>query len=539
MTWDGDGADPWLPKRIEARAEIAAIERDIRNAVWAALSNWLVQTGRRVLRGDAPPDPDAVWARAPAWREAVDAIVNGQILRALRIAYHSILGQDFAFEQRTFVGRYLTEVRNRLTRLPDEVFDLVSGQVAQGVNLGESIPQLAARVEQVFSVTDSERWEGRATLVARTESLSAMNAGRMDAFRAAAEAEPDIVFEKVWIATEDSRTRPEHREADGQRVPLESPFSVGGFSMLFPGDPSAPADLVINCVIGSTDVNWPGQLIQGSTRRRHVGPFVQLRTAEGHDLTVTPNHPVLTPAGYFPAGLLRPGQSVMATVEPRSPYVDNAPSSAEQVHRSLSQSGKPQWVAGSRMDFHGDGANSEVQIVSAYGYLPGNGDAAKLRQTEKVDFVWASDRERPLSGLGGAVVARAPIPGSPGGVFADSLVSRGRKRSTFSGAQSTHPDAIGLAGSPDIEAQLREAPDDGRTADSDFPAHLQYALAAGMAPCEIVEVKRYAGDHWVYNLSTSDHWFTGNGIALHNCRCSMGLVEQGEEVDFSDRQMKR
>jgi hypothetical protein len=247
MTWDGEGTDPWLPRRIEARAEIASVERDIRNAVWSALSNWLVQTGRRVLRGGAPPDLDAVWARVPAWREAVDAIVNGQILRALRVAYRSILGDDFAWEQRTFVGRYLTEVRNRLTRLPDEVFDLVSGQVAQGVNLGEGIPELAKRVEQVFSVTDSERWENRATTVARTEAIGAMNAGRLDAFRAAAEAEPDIVFEKMWISTSDSRTRPTHVEADKQRVLLESPFSVGGFDLMFPGDPTGPPQECIQC----------------------------------------------------------------------------------------------------------------------------------------------------------------------------------------------------------------------------------------------------------------------------------------------------
>jgi uncharacterized protein with gpF-like domain len=52
---------------------------------------------------------------------------------------------------------------------------------------------------------------------------------------------------KRWLATEDARTRPEHADADGQTVPAHAPFSVGGSAMSYPGDPNAPADLVVNC----------------------------------------------------------------------------------------------------------------------------------------------------------------------------------------------------------------------------------------------------------------------------------------------------
>lgn len=511
-------------------------EAEIRSVFWAALSRWLVQLARRLLR-TARPDPDAVWSMRPAWDAVVEHMIARAILPIMQRAYAAVLGEDYPWDQRAFLGRYLTEVRNRMARTPDEVYDLIAGEIAEGVNLGDSIPQLAERVQQTLAATGTDRWENRATTVARTEAIGALNAARMDAFRAVAEDEGGV-FEKIWISTSDSRTRETHVLADGQRVPLDQPFLVGGARLMFPGDPSGPADEVINCVIGSTEIDWPGQLVQGSTRRRHTGPFIQLVTSEGHDLTVTPNHPVLTPIGYVPAGLLSPGQSVMASAFPVSPNVDNAPSSAEEIHRSLCERGKPERVSGSRMDFHGDGANSEVQIVGAYGYLPGNGQTARLRQSEKIDFVRASGRERPLSGLGGAVVTRVPIPGSPSGSFADSLVSRKGERSTLSDAQSAHPEAIGFAGISDIQAQIRKTPDDGRTADSDFPAHLQYALASGMAPTEIIQVNRLAGDHWVYNLSTSDHWYSANGIALHNCRCSFVLVEQGEALDMSNRQMR-
>jgi hypothetical protein len=244
--WDGKGIDPWLPERLNARLEVAQHERAIRAAVWAALSEWLVQTARRVLRLDAPPDLDAIWARVPAWREAVDLILSGEIWKALAVAYEKLLGRDYGWDARPFVVRYLAEVRNRLVRIPDEIYDLVAGTLAQGVNLGEGIPELAARVDMILSTTASERWPNRATVIARTETIGALNAGRADAFTIVAEDSDEELF-KLWLATEDHRTRRTHQDADQQRVPMGMRFNVGGFELAFPGDPSGPPQEVIQC----------------------------------------------------------------------------------------------------------------------------------------------------------------------------------------------------------------------------------------------------------------------------------------------------
>ena len=245
--WDGQGTDPWLPQRLEARAETAAVERDIRAAVWSALSDWLVQLSRRVLRGEGRmPDMDAVWAMAPLWRQAVDLILQGEILQAIGLAFTRLLGPDYRWSARPFVTQYLAEVRNRLVRIPDEVYDLVAGQVAAGVNLGESLPKLRDRIDNVLSTTDSERWPNRATVIARTETIGALNAGRTDAFRVVAE-DSDEQLEVMWLATDDNRTRHTHVEAEGQRVPVGSPFIVGGAELRFPGDPLGPPQEVIQC----------------------------------------------------------------------------------------------------------------------------------------------------------------------------------------------------------------------------------------------------------------------------------------------------
>lgn len=244
--WNGDGRDPWLPQRLERRLDVLSTERDIRDVFWAQLSDWLIRLSRRVLRGNAPPDLDAVWAMVPAWRGAVDLVIKKAIGPAMAKGYQAIFGQDYPWDQRAFAARYLAEVRNRMSRTPDEVYDLIAGQVSAGVNMGEGIPALAARIDQTLSATGTPRWENRAVVVARTEAIGALNAGRHDAFSAVAE-ETGEELERVWLSTSDQRTRPTHVIADQQRVPMGTPFSVGGFSLMFPGDPTGPAQEVLQC----------------------------------------------------------------------------------------------------------------------------------------------------------------------------------------------------------------------------------------------------------------------------------------------------
>lgn len=243
--WGGRGRDPWLPARLDSRIEAGAAERALRRAVWSALSGWLVETARRVTRGQRP-DPDAIFGMMPSWIAAVDRITTENVRPLLGQAYETLLGSGFRFEQRPAVSAYLAEVHNRMVRVPDEVFDLVSRQVSQAVNLGESIPEISARVDSTLSTTATERWPNRATVTARTETIGALNAGRRDAFQAVVE-ETGRPFEKVWLATIDSATRETHADADGQRVPVDQPFVVGGFELDFPGDPGGPPEEVIQC----------------------------------------------------------------------------------------------------------------------------------------------------------------------------------------------------------------------------------------------------------------------------------------------------
>jgi hypothetical protein len=243
--WDGEGVDPWLPERLADQVEVVAAEVAVREALWAELSAWIVTVNRAVLRS-VRPDPTAVWSTVADWSAAVQRVVRGPIRETIGKVYEPLLGRGYRFDSRPAVVEHLSMVTNRMVRTPDAVFDLVSSQIAKGANLGESIPELADRVDEVLSTTRTERWPNRATVVARTETLSALNAGRDDAFGAVAE-ELEQPFEKMWLATIDGRTRPTHRRADQQRVPVDGTFQVGGAALRRPGDPLGPGKEIIQC----------------------------------------------------------------------------------------------------------------------------------------------------------------------------------------------------------------------------------------------------------------------------------------------------
>ena len=84
----------------------------------------------------------------------------------------------------------------------------------------------------------------QAERLVRTEATAAANFATS---AAATTIFPGDQLQKEWIAASDEKTRPTHRTADGQIVDQNAAFTVGGFSMMFPGDPSAPAKEVINC----------------------------------------------------------------------------------------------------------------------------------------------------------------------------------------------------------------------------------------------------------------------------------------------------
>jgi len=134
---------------------------------------------------------------------------------------------------------YVSQAENRLRGIGTDLWQKTRAQLVAGMAEGESIPELSKRVRGEIASSNV-----RARTIARTEVVSASNAGALAQMQSLGEEGP---AEKEWLSTNDARTRLSHREANGQQVPLVDRFEVGGATLAFPGDPTGPPDEVINC----------------------------------------------------------------------------------------------------------------------------------------------------------------------------------------------------------------------------------------------------------------------------------------------------
>lgn len=158
----------------------------------------------------------------------------------------SAVGVDtaYALQDASTVHRLLTDHDSYLPKPSVNVAKdmawnrrLIANQITQGVLLGESIPKIAKRIQDV---TGSNR--AAAVRLARTSTTAAENAGRVDSYKRAKGL--GIKVQQEWMATLDGRTRSSHRKLDREKVEVGEKFSNG---CRYPGDPEAPYAETCNC----------------------------------------------------------------------------------------------------------------------------------------------------------------------------------------------------------------------------------------------------------------------------------------------------
>jgi SPP1 gp7 family putative phage head morphogenesis protein len=115
----------------------------------------------------------------------------------------------------------------------DTVAQKIRESLGEGLDAGESIEQLAARV----TTFTAEQYRGQARTIARTETASGYSGARTEAMREAG------IPKHEWLSARDDRVRASHL-IDAQVRVIGDPFSNG---LMEPHDPSAPREETINC----------------------------------------------------------------------------------------------------------------------------------------------------------------------------------------------------------------------------------------------------------------------------------------------------
>lgn len=556
----------------------------------------MLGTLARVARGAAL----AVWAEherevteetREAFEEAVgeedESIVAALSSTGLSVAYDTAYGRAVAAEAARGVAEI---VRRQNVSLADSMADAWLRAAAEAVTRWESGESRRSVLERaVRELADA----GLETIdYASGARVRADAALRRHLVTQANQARNDVLMHRMdeWghdlvYTTAHFGARPTHAVWQG-RV-----FSRSGSSPDYPplaestGYGTAGGLCGANCVIEGTLVSGP--LATAAYRREYAGEVVRIRTALGHDLTVTPNHPVLTGRGWVPANEVEKGDNVFSRVfrdgmplgvrpdeQEREPTV-------EQEFDALGDSFGVGSLLGSPADFHGDGAvDKQVDVVLVHGGLVRDGQPALVEHFSEpllLDAAWPSDPGFPDRPSDEVVVRAAHA--------SHRVVGWPAQRGPVLSPHSGHPRAHGVSWALGHDSDVLESVCDGRLRHSESLAdgllvhpglpELEGARGVDVLPpavglkseapelvgdegCpagevlpqlsdrgaflverdEVVDVDLRTWSGHVYNLSTTGEWYFANGIVTHNCRHRMVPYVEGysqlPDTDFSE-----
>ena len=276
----------------------------------------------------------------------------------------------------------------------------------------------------------------------------------------------------------------------------------------------------INCFPGDTDVSAAD--VKTAFKRYYSGDMVTLTTKSGRKLTVTPNHPILTRAGWVKAGEIDVGHSLIGADRADvlgsgvDPDVQDMPIEFAQLFDSLGANGKIRRVFGAPVNFHGDvgllADDREVDVVGTDLMLGYGRHASLLEQFRELGLLSPNLTES--DGFGDRLLRE--FVGRSSDATA-SNVGAANDGAAFFGGHGLHSDAQGFAPIASLNASRFEKFGDARGADFGQLGEGFNRSAIGVSLDEVVDVVR---GHWaghVYNLSTESEWYFANGIIAHNC----------------------
>ncbi len=335
-----------------------------------------------------------------------------------------------------------------------------------------------------------------------------------------------------------------------------------------------------NCFAPGTEVS--GRFVS-AMRSRYRGEIIELRTAAGHRLAVTPNHPVATPRGFVAAYRLREGGEVLA----QAVHVDvssgddahDRPAPVEQVLELL-EHGTAAWRGAfypAREDLHGDafGVEGDVYVVGTDRHLLDDGEAVAPQGLRHFRLVSPD----PAAGTLAALAASQSLPrlddgpssrlprgpeqavrglaASPAGSQARAAVADRDTSASEHGVDGRAVHAVGLrehlprlarevptddflggesvaspvavlpsavhAVGPAAEWDVRLSQPAGHDVDADaaFACEMLRRFPGLVAADQIIEVRRGWMDGHVYDLGSEGGWLVAGGIIASNCRCEL------------------
>lgn len=398
-----------------------------------------------------------------------------------------------------------------VTKISESTRGMLRADVAEAMQDGWSNDELAAAIEDNYGFSPD-----RADMIARTETAYADVSGNLEAYRASG-----VVTGKKWITGADCCDLCD--ALDGTVVDLDETFETedGGID----GPPYHP-----NCFVLGTEVAAFGVTSQFS--RRFTGEIAVIGIAGMDDISVTPNHPILTRRGWVAAGQLQVGDEVVQCLNPgiafaglRQPNDNYVQAPIEQVAGALRVAGRVSagLVPVATIDFHGDGiADTEVHVVRSKRLLAH--DVAVLQDFAPDGSLGVRHGADESLGRGGAP---AQFIESSSPAFGGS-VRAGDELAPVGVAGLAHAQQHAAAAITHSQPHAFPAVAQGGAVATDSPGYIHTGLAGHVAFVKVENLRFAEYDGHVFNLETGVGWYVAGGIVTHNCRCDIVPVLEGE-----------
>ena len=538
--------EAWKAYLQEAGAEISDLQRQYQEAKAANDTELARQLGKklqkakreRTLMDERYRELTQQTAEQLAHvNETATAYINNNLPEVYAInynatgeAFNGIGGYSFTLTDADTVRNLVESDRSFLPMRNLDVsrdiawnIEKMNAEVLQGILQGESMDKIADRLEQVIGMNLRS-----AISAARTMVTSAENKGRQDGFERAAAL--GIILEREWIATSDGRTRDWHRELDGVTVAVDEPFENAIGKIMYPGDPSADGANVWNCFVGETKIASDSDVVR-SYKHNYSGKIISIKTACGVEFSCTPNHPILTPNGWVSAELLKNGDNILVTFGEQNvfggvnPDIKHRFPRIDAIHNFFNVSGGERAV-GVSVDFHGDVATSNVEIVTQERLLWKAFNATSGNSVNKLLFKLS---DKTLSCFGSLFEHFRSICKSSLG-----FVCRKCKAFSFFRRSISHSCKHSLGTIANRDSVLTEYSINDLPADTVIDGELLDRLSCKVFLDTIVNVDVSVLSTHVYNLQTENGYYFVNSIIpqdnkkvngifaiAKNCRCTI------------------
>ena len=483
----------------------------------AELQAWLTRLHLE-LEAELPTDPQSRASLEQTLRAVYDReFKRGIIKRVPGISRYTLArispSLRAELDRRIFAGVGLIKLNKKAAT--EKTLQRFAGWVSSVPAGGSSETDLRSVASEILKPVKQVRFEARRVAIDQAHKLSSAVA-HISAVQHGAIA---AVWHDRGQYDRGYDARPEHLKRSGRLFLVRDSWAAEK-GLVKRGGPytdeiEQPAELPY-CFPGETPIQWANGVEVGY-RRWYSGELTEIITGSGKTLRATPNHPILTPHGFVACGSLQEGDDVIEIakecVERVMPELanDQAVPTIAEIFGSLAVVSARSEVSGGRDQFHGDGTESNVDIVRAARPLTFDFVTPRAEGLNQFSLAKSNLRRTTLRALQLLLqprsLAAALGVGGQNTVLAPfwATLRDGEVRGILQGSNQT----------PRLDYTLGDRP----SGYSEFGGERLNGLSQFVAATKIVNVKRSDFSGHVYNLQTADGWYTANGIIAHNCSC--------------------